>query len=57
MLIYIIYNTDLIEIPQTPNEDSGGYVDDSYAYAEDTDFDSTVKMIKNMMKCCRGSLE
>lgn len=57
MLIYIIYNSELIEIPQTRNEDSAGYVDDSYVYAEATTFKNTVATVKNMMERPKGGLD
>ncbi|KAF5340335.1 hypothetical protein D9611_007948 [Ephemerocybe angulata] len=49
MIIYIIYNADLLEIRQDMDEDTIGYVDDAILIAEGKTFKDTTKMLKNMM--------
>lgn len=57
MILYVMYNADLMEIPRNGDEDTAGWVDDIYLYAEASNFKSTVQMIKDMMEQDRGGLE
>jgi hypothetical protein len=57
MLLYIIYNADLLDIPESPEEDTIGYVDDACLIAVADDFRTTCKMLKDMMKWDRGGFE
>ena len=51
MILYIIYNADLLEIADvTEREDALGYVDNVAVMAVADDFDETVTMLKHMME-------
>src|ERR1700678_198148 len=57
MLLYIIYNADLLELPGNPHaEDSIGYVDDVVLVAIGTDFEETTRRLKDMMTKEDGGL-
>src|SRR5271168_1673710 len=57
MLLYIIYNADLLELPGNPHaEDSIGYVDDVALVATGTDFEETTRRLKDMMTKEDGGL-
>jgi len=49
MLLYIIYNTDLLEIARNPEEESLGFVDDALAIAEADSFEETVETLTDFM--------
>ncbi|KAF5310671.1 hypothetical protein D9619_007720 [Psilocybe cf. subviscida] len=57
MILYIIYNADLVDIPRKDGENGAGYVDDVFLYAEADDFKTTVHMIKDMMERQGGGLK
>ena len=49
MLLYIVYNADLLEITENPGEDSLEYVDDALVMAEGNDLEETVEILTNFM--------
>ena len=50
MLLYIIYNADLLDIPDNPlREDAIGYVDDIALIATGSNFEETTNCLKEMM--------
>jgi len=49
MILYIIYNADLIEIAEGNDKESIGYVDDAMAIAIGNDFHKTTTKIENIM--------
>ncbi|PPR05017.1 hypothetical protein CVT24_010210 [Panaeolus cyanescens] len=49
MILYIIYNADLLEIPSGDGEDAIGYVDDALFIAVADTFDETVAKLEQMM--------
>lgn len=57
MVIYIIYNADLFEIPRNFDEEAIGYVDDAILVAEGDDFKETTSMLKDMMTRPGGANE
>lgn len=57
MLLYIIYNSALIEIPSSKDEDTLGYVDDVTLLAVGDDFEQTTSKLKNMMEREEGGME
>lgn len=58
MLLYIIYNADMMEIGQTNSgDDAIGYVDDIALLAVGTDFKETTKSLKRMMVKEGGGLD
>src|SRR6202522_1076796 len=57
MLLYIIYNADLLELPDNPNaEDAIGYADDVALVATGSDFRETTKRLKGLMTKDDGGL-
>ncbi|TFK18719.1 hypothetical protein FA15DRAFT_558371, partial [Coprinopsis marcescibilis] len=51
MLIYILYNADLLNIPRNPQkEDAVGYVDDAILIAVGDTFQDTVNTLQDMME-------
>ena len=51
MILYIIYNADLLEmLVQLLNEDSVSYVDNVIAVAIGEDFHATMAALENMME-------
>ena len=57
MLLYIIYNADLIDIPTNiASEDALGYVDDIAIITIGSDFTKTTNRIKNIMTKPEGGL-
>jgi hypothetical protein len=57
MLLYILYNADLLELPDNPNtEDAIGYADDIALVAMGSDFRETTKCLKGMMTKDDGGL-
>ena len=58
MILYIPYNSDLLEIPNNPQKKDGiGYVDDIALLAIAVNFTKTTKIIKDMMTRDKGSQE
>jgi len=49
MILYILYNADLLEITGNDKKDALGYVDDIALVAVDNDLDETTKKLKRMM--------
>jgi ribonuclease HI len=49
MILYLFYNSDMIEIPSGKHEMGLGYVDDMALVATAKSFDKSHRMIKNMM--------
>ena len=57
MLLYILYNADLLELPDnTQSEDAIGYADDVALLASGPDFDETTRRLKEMMTKGDGGL-
>lgn len=50
MSLYIVYNTDLIELANSNNKDTLGYIDDIGLYLETTLFKKMVKMTEDIME-------
>jgi ribonuclease HI/endonuclease/exonuclease/phosphatase family metal-dependent hydrolase len=58
MLLYIIYNADLLDLPDDlDNEDALGYVDDIALLAIGNDFEETKTRLKQMMEKEDGGLQ
>ncbi len=57
MIIYILYNADLLEIPEDEKEDAIGYVDDAILIATGDTFEATVNTLQNMMERNGGGFE
>ena len=58
MILYIIYNADLLDLPDDPlNEDALGYVDDMALVAIGKDFEETTQRLKTMMTKDQGGLQ
>src|SRR5271168_4615466 len=58
MLLYILYNTDLLDLPDNPTtEDAIGYADDIALVATGSDFQETTKRLKRMMTKDDGGLQ
>jgi Reverse transcriptase (RNA-dependent DNA polymerase) len=58
MLLYIIYNTDLLEITENDNmEDAVGYVDDIALLGKGEDFEKSTNRLKAMMTKEDGGLQ
>ena len=49
MLLYVIYNADLLELTENPGEDSLGYVDDALVMAKGDDLEETVEILTDFM--------
>ena len=49
MLLYIIYNADLLELKENPREDSLGYIDDALVMAKGDDLEETVEILTDFM--------
>lgn len=57
MLLYILYNADLLDLPDHPtNEDAIGYVDDIALIAIGNDFEETTNRLRDMMTKEEGGL-
>ena len=57
MLLYILYNADLLELPDYPtDEDAIGYVDNIALIATGNDFTETNGWLKDMMTKVDGGL-
>jgi hypothetical protein len=57
MLLYLFYNADLLDIPESRDEAALGYVDDTMFYAEGDDFGDTNTILIDMMNRPGGSLQ
>lgn len=57
MIIYIIYNADLLKIPNGPKEDAIGYVDDASMMAVGNSFSENNNTITLMMEHANGGLQ
>ena len=58
MLLYILYNADMLDIPDNPLvEDAIGYVDDIALIATGTDFEETTQRLTDMMTREGGGLQ
>ena len=57
MALYQYYNTDLLDIPQMPNEDVAAYVDDTILIATAKSFEETHKILEEMMTCAGGAMD
>ncbi|TFK20319.1 hypothetical protein FA15DRAFT_599966, partial [Coprinopsis marcescibilis] len=58
MLIYILYNADLLDIPRNKEkEDAIGYVDDATLVAIGNSFEETTKTISKMMEHPGGAFK
>ena len=58
MLLYILYNADLLDLPDDPEtEDALGYVDDIALVALGTDFEETTHSLSDMMTKENGGLQ
>ena len=58
MLLYIIYNADLLDLPDNPlSEDAIGYIDDMALLATGNDFEETTHQLETIMKKEEGGLE
>ena len=57
MLLYIIYNADLLEALRRLEEDAIGYVDDALVIASAKTFKQTTRALKNFMERREGGLE
>jgi len=57
MILYIIYNADLIEIMEGNDKESIGYVDDAMAITIGNDFHKTTTKIENIMSREGGAFD
>jgi ribonuclease HI/endonuclease/exonuclease/phosphatase family metal-dependent hydrolase len=58
MLLYILYNADLLDIPDNPSEeDALGYVDDIALLAMGEDFEESTNRLKDMMTKEDGGIQ
>ena len=58
MLLYILYNADLLEIPNNQeNEDAIGYVDDIALIAIGENLEETTNQLKNIMTKNDGAIQ
>ena len=58
MILYIIYNTDLLEITDyNDTEDALGYVDDIALLAIGSNLEETTEKLRNLMEKEGGGLE
>jgi hypothetical protein len=58
MLLYILYNADLLDLPDNPMaEDAIGYVDDIALLSTGADFEETTNRLKDMMTKEDGGLQ
>jgi len=54
MILYIMYNTDLLEIANSPEEESIGFMDDAMVLAVANNFQETVELISDFMNREKG---
>ena len=57
MALYQYYNADLLDVPQTPNEDAAAYVDDAILIATAKSFAETHKTLEEMMTRTGGAMD
>jgi ribonuclease HI len=57
MVLYQYYNTDLLDIPEAPNETAAAYVDDAILVAMAATFEDTHKILENMMMHTDGAMD
>jgi len=57
MILYILYNADLLEIASSPEEESLGYVDDAMVMAEAENFNEMVETISDFMNRENGRFD
>jgi len=57
MILYIIYNADLIKIAEGNQEESLGYIDDAKVIAEGENFHNTTSKIEDIMNRQGGAFE
>ena len=58
MLLYILYNTDLLDLPvNTSKEDAVRYMDDTTLLAIANNFEETTCILKEMMTREEGGLQ
>ena len=57
MLLYVIYNTDLLEALHRLEEDAIGYVDDALVIVTAKTFTGTMRMLKSFMERREGALD
>ena len=57
MILYILYNADLLEIASSPEEESLGYVDDVMVMAEAENLDKMVETISDFMNHENGGFD
>jgi len=57
MLLYVIYNADLLEALRRLNEDAIGYVDDALVVATAKNFKETTRALKSFMERREGGFE
>lgn len=58
MILCIVYNADLLDLPDDPtHEDVLGYVDDIALIAIGNDFEETTQRLKNLMNKEQGGLQ
>jgi ribonuclease HI len=50
MLLYLIYNSPLVAIPEGPDEDGGAYVDDTFFMATADTFEQCDVILNNMLR-------
>jgi len=54
MLLYILYNADLLEIAENPEEESLGFIDDTISIVEGDDLEENVGTLTNFMNRNEG---
>ena len=57
MIVYLFYNSDILEVPRTKNELAVAYVDDTALLVEGPSFDETHATLKRMMNRRGGAFE
>jgi hypothetical protein len=57
MVLYQYYNTDLLDIPEAPDEFAAAYIDDAILVVTAKTFQDTHNMLENMMTREGGAME
>ena len=57
MIVYLFYNTDILDLPRNKNELAVAYVDDTALFVEGPSFDETHATLKRMMNRQHGASE
>ena len=57
MILYIIYNSDLVDVPKNKNETALGFIDNTAYLAIGTDFTSTHTILTAMLECPNGAFD